>query len=101
MKNEFSEETRELFFWNHTCWNCGMNDADCLHHIMGRISNSPLNAAPLNNFNCHIGNGELSQFFTRKKLLQRTLKFLKESGYTLTKKDKTFMNKCKQFYEQK
>jgi len=98
MKNEFTEGTRELFFWNNKCWVCGMTHANCLHHVLGRISNSPLNAAPLNNFECHIGNGKLSQFEVKKKLLKKTLDYLLENGYALTKEDKRFKNKYKRYY---
>jgi len=98
-KNDFSEETRELFIWNKECWFCGMTHSDCLHHILNRVSDSPLNAAPLNNFSCHIGNGKLSQFKIRKKLLKKTLEYLKESGYTLTKKDKAFKKEYSRYYE--
>jgi len=99
MKNNFSEETRELFIWNTECWWCGMSHVDCLHHILGRISDSPLNVAPLNNFDCHIGNGKLSQFENRKKFLNKTLSYLKSSGYILTKKDKIFMKKHSEYYK--
>ena len=99
LKNEFSEETRELFIWNKECWWCKKNHWNCLHHILGRISNSPLNVAPINNFDCHIGNGKLSQFEVKKNLLKKTLKYLKENGYVLTVKDKKFKMKYKQYYK--
>lgn len=99
MNNAFSEETRDLFFWNQICWECGKYHANCLHHILGRVSDSPLNAAPLSNFECHIGNGKLSTFDVRKKLLKMTLDYLLENGYVLTKKDKLFMKKYKNYYE--
>ncbi len=57
LKNDFSTETRNIFAWNYTCWWCGRNHANALHHIKGRSSNSPLNACPINNNSCHIGNG--------------------------------------------
>ncbi len=98
LKNDFTEETRELFFWNQKCWWCGANHWDCLHHILGRISNSPLNAAPVNNFDCHIGNGKLSRFEAKKDLLKKTLEYLLESGYVLTKEDKQFKSKYKRYY---
>lgn len=99
LKNNFTEETRELFIWNNECWYCGMNHWDCLHHILGRVSNSPLNAAPLNNFDCHIGNGKLTLFEEKKKLLKKTLVYLFDSGYTLTKKDKIFKKEYYRYYE--
>lgn len=98
LKNNFTEETRELFVWNKKCWWCGMSHVNCLHHILGHVSNSPLNAAPINNFDCHIGNGKLSQFEVRKKLLKKTFVYLSDSGYILTKKDKTFKEKYSHYY---
>jgi hypothetical protein len=99
MRNEFSLATKELFFWNNECWECKMSHANCLHHILNRVSNSPLNAAPLNNFSCHIGNGKLSTFEIRKKLLNKTLLYLKENGYVLDSKDREFKEKYKNYYE--
>lgn len=98
MKNNFSEETRELFIWNNTCWVCNMSHMNCLHHILGRVSDSPLNVAPINNFECHIGNGKLSTFEVKKKLLKKTLAYLTESEYILTKKDKEFKKKYEKYY---
>ena len=97
-KNDFKEKDRELFFWNRECWVCGKFHTDCLHHIMGRASDSPLNAAPLNNFDCHIGNGKLSLFEVKKRLLKKTLDYLLENDYVLTKKDKEFKSKYKKYY---
>jgi hypothetical protein len=99
MKNNFTNETRDLFIWNDECWWCSQNHSDCLHHILGRISNSPLNAAPINNFSCHIGNGKLSLFETKQKLLKKTLEYLLDNGYKLTKEDKEFIKKFKKYYE--
>ncbi len=101
MRNSFTEESRELFFWTNTCWWCGRSHANCLHHILGRVSSSPLNAAPINNFECHIGNGKLNLFDTEKDLLNKTLKFLLESDYTLTKEDNFFKEKYKKYYNDK
>lgn len=98
LKNNFSEETRELFVWNYECWISGKNNADCLHHILGRVSNSPLNACPLNNFETHIGNGTLSQFEVRKKLLKKTYDYLMANEYVLTKEDKKFIKDNKIYY---
>ena len=99
MRNSFTEETRELFFWTNICWWCDRWHANCLHHILGRVSSSHLNAAPINNFECHIGNGKLSLFNTKKKLLNKTLNFLLESDYRLTKEDKLFKEKYNKYYE--
>jgi hypothetical protein len=99
MSNEFPPKTRDLFFWNKECWWCSRPHANCLHHTLGRISSSPLNAVPINNMECHIGNGKLSNFEVRKKLLKKTLEFLKKEEYQLTKDDKFFMKKFSQYYK--
>ncbi len=99
MKNNFTDKTRELFFWNKECWWCERPHANCFHHILNRVSNSPLNAAPINNFECHIGNGKLSLFDIKKKLLKKTLEFLLKTDYKLTKEDKQFKKKYNKYYE--
>lgn len=100
MNNTFSSETRDLFIWNEECWWCKQSHADCLHHILGRSSNSPLNAAPINNFSCHIGNGKLSLFNTKKTLLKKTLNYLLENDYKLVEKDREFIKKNEKYYDQ-
>jgi len=99
MNNNFSEKTRELFFWNYSCFYCSASHANCLHHILGRVSNSPLNVAHLGNFECHIGNGKLNTYEVQKKLLKKTFNYLLQNGYTLTKEDKLFIKKYKSYYE--
>ena len=99
MSNEFSPKTRDLFFWNTICWACGKQHANVMHHILGRVSSSPLNVAPINNLSCHLNNGKLSTFETRKQLLKKTLEYLKKENYKLTKEDREFIKKFKQYYE--
>lgn len=99
LKNSFTSETRELFMWNYECWICQMNNWDAAHHILGRISNSPLNFCPLHNTDCHIGNGTLSTFDVQKKMLAKTYQFLMSSGYILTDYDKIFISKNKKYYK--
>ena len=98
LRNEFSQETKELFFWNKRCFFCGRLHANSFHHIFGRVSDSPLNCCPINNFDCHIGNGKLSQDETIKKLLSQTLKYLLENNYKLTKKDRDFVKDHIDYY---
>lgn len=98
MKHNFSEQTKELFFWNKKCWWCGQLHANCLHHIMGRVSSSPLNAAPLSNFECHIGNGKLTQISNRCMLLSKTLDYLICNNYKFTNNDIEFITKHKRVY---
>ena len=99
LKNAFSEETRELFAFNYKCFWCGQNHYNCLHHILGRISNSPLNACPLGNFECHIGNGKLATFDAKRKLLKKTEEYLNDQEYVLTKEDKEFKKKYNKYYD--
>ena len=101
LRNNFTEETRELFFWNDKCWICEGNKSDAMHHILGRVSSSPCNCAPVHNFRCHIGNGKLATFEVKKVLLKRTLNYLLKNNHRLTVKDKQFMKKYKKYYEEK
>ena len=80
-------------------WWCRKNHSDCLHHILGRTSDSPLNVAPLNNFECHIGNGKLASIREQGKLLRRTLKYLLKHDYELTQEDRMFILKNKRIYK--
>jgi hypothetical protein len=96
--HNFSEETRELFFWNRECWFCQSEQWNALHHILGRVSTSPLNAAPIQNFECHIGNGDLDSDEIKKKFLRKTLTYLLSNGYKLTKNDKEFIKKNIRYY---
>jgi hypothetical protein len=99
LKNNFTEESIRLFSNNQTCWFCGENHANCFHHILGRVSKSPLNIAPLNNFQCHISNGLINTDKWKKILLQKTLKYLLSNNYRLTEEDLMFIKKFKYYYE--
>lgn len=98
IKNEFTQETRLLFFYNQNCFWCGRYGWTALHHILGRISNSPLNASPIHNEGCHIGNGLLEKDISRAKLLLKTWDYLRSEGYALTKEDKEFVKDNKELY---
>ncbi len=104
MNNNFTEEIRELFMWNRQkCWICGMNHADCLHHIMGRgggsskLESSPLNASPVNNIICHLGRN-MGDIVICKMLLKKTYDYLINNCYKFTEKDKLFIEKYNKFY---
>jgi len=106
MKFDFSEKTRELFLLGGYMndWEDGRNDADALHHILGRVSNSPYNAAPLNNRRNHQPEGRqglpaIHSFDVRSKYLIKTKKFLDSIGYKPTKQDTNFLEKNKKYYE--
>lgn len=99
LQNPFSDETRTLFIWNYECFWCGQNGWDALHHIRGRVSDSPLNACPIHNQRCHINNGRLATFEVRKKLLAKTYEYLLKNGYALTTKDRLFISTNKRYYK--
>jgi len=106
-KNNFTEDTRYLFFsdgWQKD-WEDGRNDANCLHHILKRISNSPYNAAPLSNFRTHQPEGRkdmlpLHCFETQSKYLKKTKAYLDKEGYIPNEKDLEFLNNNKKYYVQ-
>lgn len=107
MKNDFTEKTRELFSLGSYVrdWEDGRNDADCLHHIMGRVSNSPFNACPLNNFRNHMPEGRtmknlpsINSKEVRRRYLIKTKTYLESIGYVNTKNDLEFLDKHKEYY---
>ena len=105
-RNKFNEEDRMLLSEAWKCWWCEKNQADCLHHIVGRgekesrVESSILNAAPLCNNYCHLPNHSLLKTETQiKRMLTRTYNFLMENGYQLKEKDAEFISKyCKYYY---
>ena len=99
LKNNFTDETRELFMFNYECFWCLQNHWDCIHHIHGRESISPYNACPLNNFECHIGNGLLATNEGKRKLSLKVKSYLNNINYQATKDDKLFLKKYKKYYE--
>jgi len=106
MRNNFTPKTRDLFDMGGYCrsWESGQNDSDCLHHIMGRVSNSPYNACPLNNMREHQPEGRkglpaLSSFEVRQKYLVKTKKYLNNIGYESNEKDIQFLKTYKEYYE--
>ena len=105
MNNEFSKETRELFDHGGYCpsWETGRNNGDCLHHILGRCSSSPYNAAPLNNRKDHMPEGRksLPAIFSdtvKRKYLRKTKMYLDSIGYQPTEEDEVFLEKHSEFY---
>jgi hypothetical protein len=106
MKNNFTEETRLLFIDNYMDWEDGMNDVDCLHHILGRVSNSPYNAASLSNFRTHWPEWRSQHkvppihcYEVQKKYLLKTKFFLDRAGYLPKDDDLAFLEKYKKYYE--
>lgn len=101
MRNEFPKKVRDLFDRGGYMvdWETGKSDANCLHHIMGRVSNSPYNAAPLNNQMTHMPEGRtmngLGAIHSRdvvKRFLNKTKKYLDGIGYKPNKKDIDFLS---------
>lgn len=99
LRNAFSQESRMLFFYHYDCLWCGQNGWDALHHILGRVSTSPLNACPIHNLKCHIGNSALDSFESRSKLLKNVRNILLLTGYVFTTEDKQFIIKYKKYYD--
>lgn len=109
-RKSFNEkELNKWFIFNNECWYCVLfredknewNLPNCFHHIKGG-SNSLLNAAPLNNFNCHLPNhGKLKKVENVKKLLKQTLTYLLSQGYKIERvEDKEFIEKNRRVYEE-
>lgn len=99
LRNGFTEETRRLFMYNYSCFYCKQNGWDAGHHILGRVSNSPLNFCPIHNLKCHIGNGRLDGFEVQSKLLKLTKAYLEAENYRLTEQDREFLKKYSKYYE--
>jgi hypothetical protein len=106
MRNEFSQRTRRLFDKGGymVSSESGRNWADCLHHILGRVSDSPYNAAPLNNSYEHLPEGRvglpaLSSANVISKYLIKTKNYLDSIKYIPTKEDIAFMETNKKYYE--
>lgn len=106
MKNDFTKKTRELFdFGGYSSdWEDGRNDADCIHHILGRVSSSPYNAAPLNNRRNHQPEGRkhlpaIHSFPVRSKYLNKTKRYLDSIWYTPDETDLAFLDINKKYYE--
>lgn len=97
LKNNFSDETRELWIFRYDCDLCKKNNNLELHHILGRVSSSPLNVSLLCR-ECHSNHGILSQFEMRRKLLRKTFAYLAIDDYPLTKEDKQFLKDNKIYY---
>lgn len=95
-KNNFDRDELARW-WSHQniCWRCGLWHADCFHHVCGRSSrhaDSILNAAPLNNFDCHLPfHGEITKRRNRVIFLERTIAHLLGQGYELNDNDRGFI----------
>ncbi|MCR4307138.1 MAG: hypothetical protein NUV80_01100 [Candidatus Berkelbacteria bacterium] len=100
MRNDFNkEEVQRWFGGMFTCWWCGKNHADAIHHVLGRETNNLLSAAPVGNWECHLYiHSILKRPENKAKLLQKTMRYLLAQGYELNEKDGEFIMKYKEFY---
>lgn len=98
--NDFDNDVRYMMLHDvrYTCWGCGCNHADCLHHIFGRgLKQQPwhasiLNAAPMGNHQCHIPkHGHWSSQEGKKELLKKTIERLSDIDYELKDIDMEFL----------
>ena len=106
MKNEFSKNTKELFDrWGYMMdFEDWRNDANVLHHILGRYSNTPYNAVSLNNNRNHMPEGRkwkdhINSDKVKKKYLLSVMSYLESIWYVPTDKDREFMGKNKKYYK--
>jgi len=105
MKNPFSEKVRRLFLDGEVkCWECGRTFGEWggiePHHILGRISNSAYNLAPLCT-KCHDRFKSLShekKEQKRREYLHKTFRYLENLRYTNSKKDDDFIEKNIRYY---
>lgn len=92
----FSQDTRNLFLYEYSCWLCGRSDRGLeLHHVLGRVSSSPLNAFCIC-MECHSHMGHSKE--EESKCLQITMRWLLRQGYELTKKDIVFYKTNEKLY---
>jgi hypothetical protein len=96
LSNPFSQNTRNLFLYEYSCWTCGRSDKGLeLHHIKGRESNSPLNAYLICT-ECHSHANHSQE--EEKEYLQTTMIFLLKQNYKFTNLDKEFLMKHRDKY---
>lgn len=88
LRNPFPIEVRVLYLYSYECWKCGRNQNLELHHILGRVSSSAFNSAPLCH-NCH--EHILHTKEERRFLFEKTVAFLVKEGYEPTKEDWDFI----------
>lgn len=96
LKNDFSEDIRFLFSqFPVACYNCGINYPLELHHVLKRVSNSPLNGS-LVCHDCH-EKGTIHYKHNQEELLRQTFYNLIVSGYELSTKDFLFIESYPHF----
>jgi hypothetical protein len=93
MTNNFTDLTRALYSFEHSCWVCGSNQGCELHHILGRISASPFNACVLCR-KCH----EKAVILNKGKLLKMAIQFCLREQYEPNKTDIKFYKQNAKLY---
>jgi|14BtaG_2_1085337.scaffolds.fasta_scaffold73995_3 hypothetical protein len=88
LKNPFKDVVRNLYLYQYNCQDCGRSDRGLeLHHIIGRKSNSKLNAIVLC-LDCHKKCGHSRE--EEKKYAQITIRFHLREKNKLEKEDIEF-----------
>lgn len=96
LSHPFSQDTRNLYLYQYACQDCGRSDKGLeLHHILGRCSNSKLNAIVLC-LDCHKKVGH--SFKEQSNYLQISIKFHLREQNPLDKKDIEFYLHNKKLY---
>lgn len=97
LRNPFSEKTRRIYDFIRNCQDCGRCDLPLsIHHIMGRVSSSPLNSIILCD-PCHTS----GSYETKSRYLVQSIKFLLDNDYQLTQYDIELFDKHKDMYKEK
>lgn len=92
-KNPFGDEVRKHFLFEKNCWDCGINRNLELDHILGRVSDSILNAY-LNCRACHNAKSHRDD----GKRLTRAMLFALSEEIQFSKKDLKFYKKNRDKY---
>lgn len=89
LANEFASEVKLL--WPRHCMVCGRSDQPLEdHHIYGRVSSSPLNGIRVCK-ECH----DSKSFMDSNELLDTSIKFWSQQGYSLIENDWNFLKRFK------
>ncbi|MDA3815264.1 MAG: hypothetical protein PF549_02765 [Patescibacteria group bacterium] len=108
LSNRFPNKVFVAWMDWYSCFECGQNTADALHHIIspsnkyyikGRHNKSVLNSALLCNFKCHLYNPELHKEYKTKEYLAKTFKIMSDNNYDFGKIDSEFLDIYKKLYE--
>jgi hypothetical protein len=97
LSHSFPQHVHDYHFWTHKCYLCS-KQAQQKHHVLGRVSGSILNCAPLC-AKCHIGNSELDSFDMQQFLLKKVKRILDSDYYKYSQDDLDFIEKYKKYYE--